>query len=482
LSGRTHVLALDLGTTSVRALVVGEDGSVRGRASRPLETRYPGPGRVEQDPAGWWRGAQQVMAESLARAGLRAADLGALGVVTQRATALAWDARTGAPLAPALGWQDVRAAPRVAELAKQGIPLSPLASAAKFEWLLEHVPELRAAARAGRLRLGTPDAWLGDRLSAGASFATDPGQASCTGLYDLRGASWLAAPLAALGIEPGWLPRVEATSETLAETPGALLGAPVPVSARAGDQQAAAFAQGVYEPGAGKLTLGTAAMLDVHSGDAPAPFARGAFPLALWRLSGGGQAFCLEGSVVTAGSAIEWLVELGLLGAPDALDAVAGSTATTDGVVFVPALQGLGTPFLDERARGAWLGLTRGSCAPHLVRAALEGIAQRCADLCEALPLRPGPLPVDGGLARSDLLLARLADLSGRELDRAAETETTALGAAYLAGLAVGVWPDPASARATAAPPARFAPRIGDGERAPQRASWQRAPERVRAG
>jgi glycerol kinase len=475
-----HVLALDLGTTRVRALVVGADRRIRGRATRDLVSAYPSPGRVEQDPDDWWARSGEVMAEALAAARLGARDLAALGIVSQRATAVAWDGPAGRALAPAIGWQDLRTQTRSEELTRQGSPVSPMASATKFEWLLESVPAVRGASDAGRLRLGTPDAWLGDRLTGGAAFATDPGQASCTGLADARAGRWSERSLARLGLAASWLPAIVATSQVVGETPAALLGAPVPVAARAGDQQAASFAQGVLAAGAGKLTLGTSAMLDVHTGDAPVAPPPGTFPLALWRLAGDVPSYCLEGSVITAGDAIAWLVDLGLLAAPSELDAVARRAEDTAGVSFVPALQGLGTPFLDARARGAWLGLSRGARAPHLVRAVLEGVAQRCADLCEALPLEAGPLRVDGGLAQSDVLVGLLADATGREVLRAAEIETTALGAAELAGLAVGLWSSAAEAVAVAAAPARVAPALEAGLRAERRAVWRQHVDRLR--
>jgi glycerol kinase len=477
-----HVLALDLGTTGVRALVVGADGAIRARAWRPLTSRFPQPGWLEQDPVEYWTRSEQAVRAALAAARLAARDLAAIGVVTQRATALAWDASNGAPLGPAIGWQDQRTGRRVSELVAQGIPVSTMTSATKFEWLLRHGTALRGAARASRLRLGTPDAWLTDRLTGGVAFATDAGQASCTGLYDMCSGAWSEPALALFEIERTWLPRLAPTNAVVGETPRAWLGASVPVAARAGDQQAATFAQGALAPGAAKLTLGTSAILELNSGDVPARAPRGAYPLALWELEHARRAFCLEGTVITAGAAIEWLVDLGVLASAGDLDAVAARAPTPEGVVCVPALQGLGTPWLDSGARAILLGLTRGSRAEHVVRAMLEGIAQRCADVCEALALPPGPLRVDGGLARSDAFVAALADALGRELWRAAEIETTALGAAYLAGLAVGVWRSAEAAVATAAAPARIAPRIGDEQRLERRASWQRAVERARSG
>jgi glycerol kinase len=474
-----HVLALDLGTTGVRALVVAADGSVRARARRPLAASFPQPGWLEQDPAAYWRESEAVVRAALAAARLDARDLAAIGVVTQRATALAWDAGSGRPLAPALGWQDQRTGARVRELIAQGIPVTTLPSATKLEWLLRNEAAVASAAREGRLRFGTPDVWLTDRLTGGKSFATDAGQASCTGLFDLRNGRWSAPALALFGIDAMWLPALVATNAIAGETPRAWLGAPVPVAARAGDQQAASFAQGALAPGAAKLTLGTSAMLDLHTGYTVTRAPRGSHALALWQLATGERAFCLEGTVITAGAAIDWLVDLGLLSDARDLDTVAARAPHADGVVCVPALQGLGTPHLDDGARALLLGITRGTRAEHVVRAVLEGVAQRCADVCDALALPPGPLRVDGGLARSDTFLAALANALGREIWRAAETETTALGAAYFAGLATGLWRSAEEAAATAGAPARIEPAIGADERLASRARWQRAIERA---
>ncbi|HEY8493529.1 MAG TPA: FGGY family carbohydrate kinase [Myxococcota bacterium] len=476
---RELVLALDLGTTGVRALVVRADGAIRGRAWRPLAMRFPAPGHVEQDPEAWWSESQAVMRAALAEARASAAELAALAVVTQRATALAWEPG-GRALAPAIGWQDARTQARVAELRARGIPVSTLASATKLEWLLGSAPAVRETARGGRLRLGTPDAFLTDRLTGGTAFVTDPGSASVTALFDLRARDWRPGALALFGIERAWLPAVVATSAVVGETPASLLGAPVPVAARAGDQQAAAFAQGVHAPGAAKLTIGTSAMLDLHTGVSPERPRAGAWPLALWTLPDGTSAFALEGTVITAGAALEWLVDLGLVSAASELDRLAANVASSEGVAFVPALQGLGTPWLDEGARGLWCGLGRATRPAHLARAVLEGVAQRCADLCEALALPDGPLRVDGGAARSRLLLGLLADYTGRVVERAAEVETTALGAAFLAGLATGVWRSPADALACAAPPERIEPRLDAAGRETQREAWRRIVARAR--
>ncbi len=477
---RELVLALDLGTTSVRALVVRADGSIPARASRTLGLSFPRPGWVEQDPLEMWERSVDVMREALEGAGASADALAGIGVVTQRSTCIAWDATSGDVLAPAIGWQDQRNAERTAELRALGIPINTLASATKLEWWLHHDEAVKKAAAAGTLRLGTPDAWLTFRLTGGSAHTTDAGHASCTALFDP--AAWaFADPLCALfGVPPEALPALAATSGIVGETTPDLLGATVPVAARAGDQQASAFAQGVFERGDAKLTLGTSAMLDVHTGDAPAEFQPGAYPLALWELGDGTRAFCLEGTVITAGSSIEWLVDLGFASDASAIDALAQSVESSGGVVVVPAFQGLGTPWLEETARGLVLGLTRGSGRAELARATFEGVAQRCADLAEALAPDAAELSVDGGLGRSELLIQSIADYSGCALLRADEPEATALGAAFFAGLASGVWSSPADCRRAIAAPRRFAPRLAEGQRRELRARWSDALERVR--
>ncbi len=477
----TALLALDLGTTSVRALVVGGDGAVLARVQRPLASRYPRPGWIEQDPEEMWTGAQAVLRGALEASRLSSRDIAGLGIVTQRSTALAWDARTLAPLAPAQSWQDQRTAERVAGFRAAGIPINTLASATKLEWWMKHDDAVQRAAREGRLRFGTPDVWLAAKLSGGALHVTEPGNASCTALFDAASGDWAQGLLDLFAVPREALPEIVPTSGVVGETPAALLGTPVRVAARAGDQQASAFAQGVAQAGDAKLTLGTSAMFDVHTGDRPAALVPGSYPLALWWLADGTRAFCLEGTVITAGSAIDWLVELGIARDGAELSRRAESTTSSGGVVFVPALQGLGTPFMDDAARGALLGLTRGSGRAELARAALEGVAQRCTDVCEAFPLGAGALRVDGGLAQSDFLVQALADFSGREIARAQEVETTALGAAFLAGLATGVFRDVSACAALVPPAAVFAPRLGDAERRASRDAWQTALARVRS-
>ena len=476
-----HILALDLGTTGVRALIVHASGRVVGQAWRALDASFPSPGWVEQDPGQMWNRSVEVMRESLAKAPLGVGDIAALGVVSQRSTAIAWEAHSETPLHPALGWQDGRTSARVAELVALGVPVNTLASCTKFEWLVENVPSVREAGEGHRLKLGTPDVWLTERLTGGEAFVTDMGNAGCTGLLDAGSRAWWPLAMELFGVAEGWLPSLVASSEIVAETPAQLLGSAIPVAARAGDQQAASFAQAVHAEGEAKLTLGTAGMLNLHTGGEAREGPPGTYALPLWELTPGECSFCLEGTVVTAGAVVDWLVELGMLEAPASLDRVAGSLEHTDGVVFVPALQGLGTPFLDEGARGLWGGLTRGSTAAHLVRAALEGIAHRCADVIAALPADIPTLRVDGGLAQSDVLLQRIADFSGCEIQRAAETETTALGAAFLAALAVGLLSSADEIPGLLAAPTRFVPGLTTAERERARRDWGRALSRSQA-
>lgn len=476
-----HLLALDLGTTGVRALVVHASGRVLGRSWQALSMELPEPLHVEQSPEEMWNGSLEVMRSALRESGLHARELAGVGVVNQRATVIGWRRSTGELLAPALGWQDARTRDRVSELVALGIPVNTQASCTKFEWLVKRVPAVQSAIRKGDLLFGTPDTWLTWKLTAGAAFVTDPGNAACTGLIDPEELTWSPEILALFGLDASWFPRIVSTAEVVGTTPPDLLGEPVPVAARAGDQQAATFAQAVHEPGQSKLTLGTAAMLNVHIGQRFVPGSRGIHTLPLWQLPGHGCDYCLEGNVVTAGATVDWLVSLGLLADPMSLDRVTEEVPSPEGVFFVPALQGLGTPFLEEGSTALFGGMTRGSSAAHLVRAAVSGIAHRCVDVIDALSEGVGPIAVDGGLARSNTVLQDIADLSGRELLRAKETETTALGAAFLAALSVGLLESPAHVRERVAVHQAYVSRISSQDRDRARQAWQRALARCRS-
>ncbi|MDZ7824941.1 MAG: FGGY family carbohydrate kinase [Gammaproteobacteria bacterium] len=306
---------------------------------------------------------------------------------------LAWDSVSGEPLAPVLGWQDRRTLDRVNELRAMGIPVNTLAACTRFEWLLQQ-PSIRAAADAGRLRLGTPDAWLTWCLSAGEAFVTDPSNAGATGLIDPEGNDWFDAALELFGQRRAWLPRLVATDAVVGRTDSGLLGASIPLAARAGDQQAACRAQGMHAPGDAKLTLGTSGMLDRCTGAAAEEAPDGAYALPLWRLEELGSAWCLEGTLITAGAAVDWLVRVGLLESADQLDAVAGSARP--GVLFVPALAGLGTPWMEDGVRARFDGIGLDTGPAQLVRGVVDGIAHRVVDLMETLDVRK-ECAVDGG-------------------------------------------------------------------------------------
>ena len=473
---RELLLALDLGTTSVRALLVDAGGRVLARASRLLGARFPGPGRVEQDPRELWESSLGVLREALASGRRGAGEVAGLGIATQRAGALAGDAASGEPLAPMLGWQDGRAAPRGEELRAAGLPFTTLPSATRFEWLLRHQPEVREAAAAGHLRLGGADAWLGFRLSGGRLHVTDPGQASCTGLYDYKRGGWSEPACRLFGLDPGWLPRIAGSGEVAGETE--LLGAPVALGARAGDQQAACFGQGVLAAGDAKLTLGTAAMLDLHTGAAPAPAAKGAFPLALWRLRGE-DSFCLEGSVITAGAAVDWLVSWACSRARRRSTRSRRARRLTGRRVSSPPCSGSDAASRRRRARPAGRPHARHTRA-EIALAVLDGVAQRCGT--SARRRRADAAAARGRRARAQPRAApAAADLSGRPVLRAAETEVTALGAALLAGLAAGVFASPEQAHGLLAPPERFEPGWSEEVCGAARARWQETVARARS-
>jgi glycerol kinase len=440
---REHVLAIDEGTTGVRALVIDAASGVRGHAYRPIETRYPGPGLVEHDAENIWNETCAVAGAALEAARLAPADLAALGITTQRSTALLWDADTGRPLGPAVSWQDQRTAARCRELEAVGLWVSPLASATKIEWLLARAD----GASARRRRAGTVDTWLAWRLTAGDCHVTDPSNASCTGLYNFFDGGWDEAPLQALGIPRELLPEIRPSSGVVGETSAAFLGQPIPIAGMAGDQQAAMFGQLCVEPGTMKATFGTSAMFDLHTGAQPAPPGPGVFPLILWQL-GEDRPYCLEGSAITAGAAVQWLRDgLGIISRLEECETLAASVPDAGGAWVVPAFQGLGTPHALPGVRATVGGLSRATTKAHIARALLEGIAFRGREVFDALldtaaVPRPATLRVGGGAARNDLLMQTLADVLGLPVERPRVIEAGCLGAAYFAGHAVGLWRD----------------------------------------
>ncbi len=443
--------AIDLGTSNVRATLFDRSGAPVGRSQRALRLSCPRPGWVEQDPTEFQRNTETVLAEALTDSGRDAQTVESVGITCQRGTVIAWDSGSGQPLAPAISWQDRRTLDRVREIQALGLPLNTMASCTKFEWLIQNNPDVQAARRAGTLRMGTPDAWLSWCLSGGSAFVTDPSNAGSTALYDSAatngpaGADWSSDIMEFFNQDIADHPQIVPSAEIVGETPKDLVGSPIAVAARLGDQQAACFGHGITEQGQSKLTLGTSAMFDLCTGVSLLSPPSGAYALPLWRIRSDSpeliESFCLEGSVMSAGSVIEWLVQVGLLPSLDALDKV-GATSQVEPqemINFIPALAGLGTPHMDDTASGSIAGITLATTRGDIVDAAIEGIAQRCTDVIEVIqPPTDECILVDGGLAKSHRLLARIADLSGRVLLPAADHEATVRGVAMMAALACG--------------------------------------------
>ena len=438
------VLVVDVGTTGLRAAVVRDDASIAGFTYEPLPPSSPFAGLVEFDGV-----AMRDAVLRVANAALKSGDnVRAVGITAQRASTIVWDSRTGTPVAPGLGWQDLRTVGDCIRLrAEKNLVFAPNQTATKLAWLLNNVE----AARSPHARAGTVDTWVAAVLSNFAVHATDSSHAAITGLADhvaLAKHEWSHDVLDALGINPAILPRIVPTMGPIGEA-SALPGSP-PIFAMVGDQQASLVGQGGIVAGAAKATFGTGGMLDVYAGTATpkhlARTARGTFPIVIYS-EGNTLHWGSEAIMLTAGSNVEWLVnDMGLIADAKSSEAVAASVASSDGVVYVPALIGMGTPQWDYGARGTLLGLTRGTTAAHVVRAVLEGIAHRGADLLEASEadtgLRVERLRIDGGMSRNSVFVQALADSIGRPVEVCRDTEATTLGAAFLAGVAAGVWSD----------------------------------------
>jgi len=432
------ISVLDAGSSSVRALVIDTEGRVVRQAGRPTPPSTPAPGMVEIDGAAMVSAARQCLDE------VGTCDAAALGITTQRATTMLWDKSTGAEVAPGLGWQDLRTVGTCIALGMQGVHVAPNASVSKLAYLLDITADGRARAAGGDLLFGTPDTWLAWHLTG--EHVVDPTQAATTGMFSSDTWSWDREVLDALEIPAACLPRVVATSGMCGEWSGA------PVAALVGDQQASLVGQGCVDEGDAKVTIGTGGMVDVTGGAAAPSRAGGSwrgddgtYPIVAWDVASD-RRFGAEAIILSAGDAIAWLVDLGLLTSVEECESVARSVPSSDGVFFVPALAGLGSPHFDFGARGAFTGLTRGATRAHLVRAVVEGVAHRIADAVEAAGLS-GPLRVDGGAAANRLLLESVSTFTGLPVHRAPVTDATSLGAALWAGVAIGVWPSASEAR-----------------------------------
>ena len=470
------IVALDVGTTGVRALLLDPTGTPRGEAYREVLPHHPGPGLVEHDPDATFRAIGEVVRTVLG--GTKGLAVRGLGLSSQRGTAIVWEAATGRPVHPALSWQDGRTAERCRTLLAEGVFVSPLMAATKVEWILDRVDPDRDGVRAGRLRCGTLDAWIAWRLTSGRVSATDASHASCSGFYDLFTRGWSASVLEALRVPPNALPTITDSSGVLGQIDASGLP-PVPLAAIIGDQQAAMMGQLRLEPGEVKITYGTSAMVDLNTGAEPLWSTQAAYPLVLWQREGI-PSFCLEGTAITAGAAITWLRDgLGILESAKESAPLAASVPDAGGAWAIPAFQGLGTPYMDAGARAVLGGLSRATTRAHVVRAMLEGIAWRCREVYDALRADsphapPAALRADGGAARNDVLLQLQADALGLPVERATVTEAAALGAGYLAGLATGVWRTADELRAAWHGDRLFEPTVAPAEREERFAAWQR--------
>jgi glycerol kinase len=494
MSSPTYVLALDQGTTSSRAIVFDRSGSTIAVAQKEFAQHYPQPGWVEHDAMEIWSSQNAVVAEAMAKANLSAESVAAVGLTNQRETTLVWDRATGEPIYHAIVWQDRRTADYCAQLKrdglepmvaqKTGLRLDPYFSGTKLRWLLENVAGARNRAEAGKLCFGTIDTWLLWQLTGGKVHATDATNASRTLLCNLHTGDWDDELLRLFGIPRAMLPEIRSSSEIYGEVGRHLYPAGAPIAGIAGDQQAALFGQACFETGMAKNTYGTGCFLLMNTGTRPVASRNNLLTTIAWRI-GRTTTYALEGSVFVGGAAIQWLRdELHLVSSSQELDALAASVPDAGGAYLVPAFAGLGAPHWDPYARGTIVGLTRGTGRAHLCRAVLEAIAYQSADLLSCMEKDGGltlkELRVDGGAARSQPLMQFQADLLGVPVLRPRHVETTAAGAAYLAGLAVGYWTDQADISRNWQVDTRFTPAADRAAMDAKRRGWDRALERAK--
>uniref|UniRef100_UPI0035B0C6ED glycerol kinase GlpK n=1 Tax=Hylemonella sp. TaxID=2066020 RepID=UPI0035B0C6ED len=489
-----HILALDQGTTSSRALVFDRQGRVVALAQQEFAQHFPQAGWVEHDANEIWSSQLAVARQALQRAGLEARQLRALAITNQRETTVLWDRRTGEPVARAIVWQDRRTAALCDSLRsrwagriqrKTGLMLDAYFSATKLQWLLDHVPGARARAEAGELAFGTVDSWLLWNLTGGQVHATDASNAARTMLFNIHTLQWDEELLNLFTIPHAVLPHVHPSSGVFGETEASLLGAAVPVAGIAGDQQAATFGQACFAPGMAKNTYGTGCFMLMNTGDAAVHSQHQLLGTVAWLGPRTPACYALEGSVFMAGATVQWLRDgLQIIQSASEVEDLAASVPDTQDVYLVPAFAGLGAPDWDGHARGTLVGMTRGTTRAHIARAALEAIALQTADVFEAMGQDAGvplhELRVDGGASRNDLLMQLQADCLGVPVLRPALTETTAFGAAGLAGLASGLWSGANELSALWRLQCRFEPQLPEAGRRAKLARWREAVERAR--
>jgi len=488
-----YVLALDQGTTSSRAILFDQTGAIKSVAQKEFRQIFPQPGWVEHDPAEIWSTQAGVAVEALTNARAAASDVAAIGITNQRETTVIWDRNTGKPLCNAIVWQDRRTAAMCDRLKSQGLErlirrktglvLDAYFSGTKLQWVLRHVKGAREKAKAGELAFGTVDSWLVWNLTGGKRHVTDVSNASRTMLLNIKTGDWDDELLEIFGVPRSVLPEVHSSSEVYGDT--ALLGQPVRIAGIAGDQQAALFGQICNRPGMVKNTYGTGCFMLMNTGTKPIESKNNLLTTVAWRI-GGRTEYALEGSIFIAGAVVQWLRDgLGIIRSSKDVETLAAQVADTAGVYLVPAFAGLGAPHWDQYARGIIAGITRGTRSAHIARAALEGIAYQVMDVLHAMEadarIRLKELRVDGGACANNLLMQFQSDLLGVPVVRPRVSETTALGAAYLAGLAVGFWKDQSEIAAQWQADHRFTPAMKSAERKRLCAGWAKALARAKS-
>ena len=494
-----YILALDQGTTSSRAIVFDRQGAIRRTAQKEFPQLFPRPGWVEHDAQEIWSTQIGVAQEAISGAGLKASDIAAIGITNQRETVVVWDRATGEPVYNAIVWQDRRTAPLCDTLKAQGheplirertgLLIDAYFSGTKVSWILDHVPGARARAERGELACGTIDSWLVYRLTAGELHITDASNASRTLLFNIHTGAWDDDLLALLNVPRALLPEVRSSSEVYGETAEGLLGARVKIAGMAGDQQAATFGQVCLERGMAKNTYGTGCFMLMNTASEAIESRNRLLSTVAWQMNGTGEpqrTYALEGSVFVAGAVVQWLRDgLGIIRHASEVEALAGSVPDSGGVFLVPAFVGLGAPYWDPYARGTMVGLTRGTTSAHIARAALDSVAFQAAELLDAMEQDSGArlqeLRVDGGASGNNLMMQFQADILGVTVTRPQVTETTALGAAFLAGRAVDFWSGTDELRTLWKADRSFEPGLDADRRAYLLGRWRRAVERSRA-
>ena len=490
-----YILALDQGTTSSRAILFDHDGAPVAQAALEFPQIYPQPGWVSHDPEAIWSSQLDAARKVLAESGTAPSDIAAIGITNQRETALVWDRATGRALNDAVVWQcrrtaavceDLRARGLEEEVrSRTGLLIDAYFSGTKVRWLLDNSGSgMQPRAESGEIAFGTVDSWLIHKLTGGREHVIDATNASRTMLYNLRDGGWDAFMLNELNIPAAMLPSIVDSSGVVAETEASIFGAPIPIAGIAGDQQAALYGQGCFAAGSAKNTYGTGCFILQHTGEQPVFSRHGLLTTVATRIRGT-QRFALEGSIFVAGAAVQWLRDgLGIINTAAESEALAASVPSSEGVVVVPAFTGLGAPHWDMYARGSISGITRGTTAAHITRATLESIALQTLDVVELMERETGrrmpELRVDGGAVANDLLMQIQADVLQRPVVRSATAETTALGAAYLAGLAIGFWRDEAEIAAIWREGGAFEPRMTASARDALVAGWRRAVDRAK--